>query len=257
MFARSADGGDWSEILVDRKKPVQRAISLDPAAASGIAGQAALSHTDLELKLSPRGIETPAMRLLLLPKLRALKERSEAGGAKLNMSDLKEVEVSAAVMEHALDLGERLMSNAAGGAALCIDYGYEDTPGRFTCRAIHNHKLLGDLLELPPGEADITADVDFGAIRWAIESAKWKDDRPPSVHGPVSQAKFLQSLGIQYRVQNLLKSKAITSKQAEDLVLGYRRLVASSSEHAEGMGEIYKAMAITSLPKELPPVGFG
>ena len=65
----------------------------------------------------------------------------------------------------------------------------------------------------------------------------------------------------------------MTPKQAEDLVIGYKRLVSneksidinpsddgeteSKDSQISGIGEIYKAMAITSFPKDSsPPVGF-
>ena len=238
----------WAEILVDLKK--QQAISLDPDTQK--------KEPEFEMKLSPGA--TPAMKMLLTPKLESLNDSVSA--------NLKELEISASAMEHTLELGKRLVSNKAGGAALFIDYGYTDLPGRFTCRAIHAHKVLDDLLELT-GAADLTADVDFGALKWAIENNEWTGTAP-TVHGPVSQAKFLQSLGIEFRLQNLLQTTKMTKEQAEDLILGYKRLVSNetfkvdvdegrSGEALEmsGMGDVYKAMAITSFPDpSSAPVGF-
>jgi NADH dehydrogenase [ubiquinone] 1 alpha subcomplex assembly factor 7 len=242
----------WTEILVDLKK--QQAISLDPDAQKN-------KDPEFEMKLSPGA--TPAMKMLLTPKLESLNDSVS--------SNLKEMEISASAMEHTLELGKRLVSNKAGGAVLFIDYGYTDLPGRFTCRAIHAHKVLDDLLELT-GAADLTADVDFGALKWAIENNEWDGDGgAPTVHGPVSQAKFLQSLGIEYRLQNLLKNTKMTKEQAEGLILGYKRLVSSEAFQVDaeadgrsgeglqvsGMGEVYKAMAITSFPEQSSaPVGF-
>lgn len=241
MFVKKSTA--WTEVLVDLEtKPV----SLDPGAKM---------DPKLAMKVSPGA--TPAMRMLLHPKLEAL--------GKEERSQLREVEVSAAAMEHALDLGKRVASCPGGGACLLIDYGYNETPNRFTCRAIHDHEILDDLLALP-GRADLTADVDFGALRWTLERFKWGEEGgppAPAVHGPVSQAKFLQSLGIEYRVKSLLEGGNVTEKQASDLVLGYRRLVGSSEEEIEGgfsgMGEVYKVMAIVARgaeEDEVPPVGF-
>ena len=252
MFVKKSDV--WSEILVDLKE--RKAVSLDPADSNS------RTEPELEMILAPGG--TPAMKFLLSPKLETLDDTFR--------ESVKEIEISASAMEHALDIGERLVSSKAGGAALCIDYGYEKLPGRFTCRAIHNHKVLDDLLELT-GQADLTADVDFSALRWAIEKRFEREDKVPKVHGPISQTKFLQSLGIEYRVQDLLQNTKMTPKQAEDLVIGYKRLVSneksidinpsddgeteSKDSQISGMGEIYKAMAITSFPKDSsPPVGF-
>ena len=100
-------------------------------------------------------------------------------------------------------------------------------------------------------------------LQWVVGGGEEGGPPAPAVHGPVSQAKFLQSLGIEYRVKSLLEGGNVTEKQASDLVLGYRRLVGSSEEEIEGgfsgMGEVYKVMAIVARgaeEDEVPPVGF-
>lgn len=71
------------------------------------------------------------------------------------------------------------------------------------------------------------------------------------VHGPVSQAHLLLSLGIQARAQ-ALAGAARSEAQARAVAAAYERLV---GEGQEGMGRTYQAMAITQ--RGLPaPVGF-
>ncbi|UPR01496.1 S-adenosyl-L-methionine-dependent methyltransferase [Chloropicon primus] len=231
MFVKK--GAGWTELLVNLEDA--QPVSLDPNAKP--------PEPQFVNMLSPG--ETPAMKMLLKPKLDTLGDATRA--------EIREVEVSASAIEHALDLGERLVSSKGGGAALFMDYGYEELPGRFTCRAIRDHKVLDDLLA---SGADITADVDFGALKWAVENYQW-GEKAPKVFGAVTQAQFLLSCGIGHRVQALLESPGISEKQAQELVQGYTRLVGGSAD--EGMGEVYKAMALVSTPESTEPgvpVGF-
>ncbi len=57
---------------------------------------------------------------------------------------------------------------ASGGAALIIDYGYARAPGRPTFQALQNHRIANPLAA--PGQADLSALVDFGALVQAVES---------------------------------------------------------------------------------------
>ena len=52
---------------------------------------------------------------------------------------------------------------AHGGAALLVDYG-QDAPYAASLQAIARHTFVG-LLETP-GAADLSARVDFSALRW-------------------------------------------------------------------------------------------
>jgi len=230
MFVKKSAA--WTELLVDLDD--RKAVSLDP--------EAKVPDPEFVMKLSPGA--TPSMKLLLHPRLEALDEDTRG--------EIREIEVSGSVIEHTLAVSNRLAASKGGGAALFIDYGYDDLPGKFTCRAIRDHKLLDDLLAPC---ADLTADVDFSLIRSVVE----KMERAPAVFGPISQSRFLQSLGIGYRAQALLETPGISEKQAEDLVEGYKRLVGGAD--VDGMGEIYKAMALVALPESAegkagPPVGF-
>jgi NADH dehydrogenase [ubiquinone] 1 alpha subcomplex assembly factor 7 len=94
------------------------------------------------------------------------------------------------------------------------------------------------------GSADLSAWVDFSALRQAAEDS----GAAAKVHGPVSQAHLLHSLGITARLEQL--KQAGTPGQAQALQQQYERLV---GEGAEGMGTTYQAMAIVQAGLPAPP----
>jgi NADH dehydrogenase [ubiquinone] 1 alpha subcomplex assembly factor 7 len=79
----------------------------------------------------------------------------------------------------------------APGRVLLIDYGYLRPEGADTLQALQRHKKV-DPLDAP-GEADLTAHVDFARVAELAENAGL------AVHGPLSQAQFLRALGIDMR----------------------------------------------------------
>ena len=127
-----------------------------------------------------------------------------------------------------------------GGVGLVIDYGYQESPWETTLQAVKSHQYHSVLEDI--GEADITAHVDFGALKNAAEQ------EGVQVHGAISQSRFLQSLGIEERARILLKN-ADKAQQA-DILSRIERLV-----HPDQMGELFKVMALAS-PTQPVPVGF-
>jgi NADH dehydrogenase [ubiquinone] 1 alpha subcomplex assembly factor 7 len=126
------------------------------------------------------------------------------------------------------------------GAALFVDYGHDgDAPGA-TLAAIRQHRAAGILDR--PGEADLSAHVDFAALRAAASAAG------AIVHGPVAQGEFLRALGAEARLGALLRHA--TAAQCDALASGLRRLI----DPAE-MGTLFQAMALTS-PGLPAPAGF-
>ena len=86
-------------------------------------------------------------------------------------------------MPVALELGRRIARS--GGAALIIDYGHAQDAFGDTLQAVRDHAFADPLAE--PGEADLTAHVDFAALaaRRATSTAR-------ASHGPVAQGEFLR-----------------------------------------------------------------
>lgn len=147
------------------------------------------------------------------------------------------LEVSPASQAVATLLGERMAR--APGAALVIDYGHaRSSPGE-TLQAVHGHDTASVIEN--PGENDITAHVDFAALRRAMASAGAR------VFGPMTQRDFLMAMGLETRL-GILSRKA-TPEQRRDLELAAERVAGP-----EQMGHLFKVLAATSpdLPSPHP-----
>jgi NADH dehydrogenase [ubiquinone] 1 alpha subcomplex assembly factor 7 len=118
------------------------------------------------------------------------------------------------------------------GAALIIDYGHLRSDAGDTFQAIARHSYADPLKN--PGQADLTAHVDFQALVRAVENIGAR------AHGPVPQGDFLRRLGIETRAVSLM-AKA-THEVSEDIAGALRRLVDSG---AGGMGQMFKVLAIS------------
>ncbi len=118
------------------------------------------------------------------------------------------------------------------GAALIIDYGHLRSDAGDTFQAIARHHFTDPLKD--PGEADVTAHVDFQALARAAE------DLGAAVHGPVPQGDFLKRLGIETRAISLM-AKA-TPEVSSDIAGALKRLVGGGSS---GMGQLFKVLAIS------------
>jgi SAM-dependent MidA family methyltransferase len=113
----------------------------------------------------------------------------------------------------------RFAARAAGlldrGWGIFVDYGeaaadlFHPLRRRGTLRAFHRHRLTHEILDRP-GEQDLTAHVDFTAVRRAAAETGW------TIAGQVSQAHFLLALGAleDYEAQDLPRREAL-----KDLVL--------------------------------------
>ncbi|KAG0166109.1 NADH dehydrogenase [ubiquinone] complex I, assembly factor 7 [Apophysomyces sp. BC1034] len=131
-----------------------------------------------------------------------------------------------------------------GGAGLIVDYGQDYVQGD-TLRAIRKHRIVHPMSD--PGSADLSADVDFAFLKQVIAK-----ESSVTSYGPVTQSQFLQSLGIQTRLEMLLKN-AKSHESRSNIVKGFQRLL----DPAE-MGRIYKVLAFAKeTSKTAEPVGFG
>jgi NADH dehydrogenase [ubiquinone] 1 alpha subcomplex assembly factor 7 len=117
------------------------------------------------------------------------------------------------------------------GAALIFDYGYARSQPGDTLQAVRRHAFHPPLSD--PGQADLTAHVDFEALKRAAEK------EGAGVCGPLDQGVFLARLGIEERTRRL--AAAAKPGQATLLVTGTRRLIAPSE-----MGTLFKALALVS-----------
>lgn len=139
-------------------------------------------------------------------------------------------------------VAERL--NVSKGCMLICDYGFEgDDHDRDTFRAFQHHKIQPPLDQ--PGEADLTADVDFGYLKKHLQGKA-------TIFGPVDQKDFLVRCGIETRLKALMKNAE--KHEQEQLVSGAKMLI-------EDMGTKFKFLSIFSRSANLlfegdPPAGF-
>lgn len=135
------------------------------------------------------------------------------------------------------------------GAAIILDYGPADVIPTNSLRGIREHKRVSPLSS--PGLVDLSADVDFIALAEAAIGAS----PGVEVHGPVEQGAFLLSMGIKERAEVLMKGLDSDEEKKKRLESSWKRLV---DRHRDGMGRVYKAMAIVpeSGGSRKPP-GFG
>ena len=132
---------------------------------------------------------------------------------------------------------------AQAGAALIIDYGHVRSDAGDTFQAIARHSFADPLKN--PGQADVTAHVDFQALARAAE------DIGARVHGPVPQGDFLKSIGIETRAVTLM-AKA-SHEVSEDISSALKRLTDSGRG---GMGSMFKVLAV-SQPSLTSLAGLG
>jgi len=118
------------------------------------------------------------------------------------------------------------------GAALIVDYGHLRSDAGDTFQAIARHSFADPLKN--PGQADVTAHVDFQALSRAAE------DVGARVHGPVTQGEFLKRLGIETRAVTLM-GKA-SAEVSADISAALKRLTDSGRG---GMGSMFKVLAVT------------
>ena len=146
-------------------------------------------------------------------------------------SDLVETcETGAALMNQ---IGAHIA--AEGGAALIIDYGDWRSLGD-TLQALARHQPVNPLTD--PGDADLTAHVDFEALAEAAAPARHSRVTPQGV--------FLERLGITQRAQNLAQS--LNGKALEVHIAAHRRLT-----HPAEMGNLFKVMAVYADGQQVPP----
>lgn len=128
-----------------------------------------------------------------------------------------------------------------GGAGLFLDYGHGKSACGDTFQALRNHEYVAVLDR--PGTADLTTHVDFEAL---LDSAASGGSLG---FGTVTQGQFLSALGIEHRVDTLVRKAS--PAQAATIRSGARRLI----EPAE-MGTLFKVVAIAAPGVDALP-GFG
>ena len=207
--------------------PIRQYVQKDPfAGAKGFHERMVTldEHGELGFGLNPAPIATPAQEDLPLAHKEA------------RTDDL--IELCPAFSDLCDQLSERFSVHS--GRALFIDYGPETTEFGDTLQALKRHKKI-DVFAMP-GESDLTARVDFSALKHKAHKAGL------SATQSVTQQKFLSKLGIEMRAVALSRSAndADTAKIARQLA----RLTDSDQ-----MGTLFKAICLQSSTLPLP-LGF-
>ncbi|MEX0280838.1 MAG: class I SAM-dependent methyltransferase [Arenibacterium sp.] len=161
-----------------------------------------------------------------VPALDHRLEDTEAG-------DIVEINVQAAGI--AESVGSRIAGQ--GGVALLIDYGDWRTLGD-TFQALRNHQTVAPLAE--PGEADLTAHVDFEAVAVAAKAGGACFTRL------TPQGVFLERLGITARARALFEQADEAGQ--EQVIAAHRRLT-----HGDEMGNLFKVMGLYPDGAQPPP----
>ena len=147
------------------------------------------------------------------------------------------IETSPAAAAIMSELADRLV--AQGGAALVIDYGGLEHRAGSSLQALKAHKKVDPLAM--PGQADITAHVDFEMLGQVAKRQGAK------LMGTVMQGDWLTSLGIETRAEALQRKEptqaAVVARQKDRLI--------SESE----MGLLFKVMGVAA-PDWPDGVGF-
>ncbi|MDH3738970.1 MAG: SAM-dependent methyltransferase, partial [Alphaproteobacteria bacterium] len=147
-------------------------------------------------------------------------------------------ESSPATLQIAHEIGRRVRSHSS--AALIIDYGYAGPAVGDTLQAVHRHEYAAVLEQ--PGQADLTAHVDFGALAASALAAG------AGCWGEIGQGEFLRRLGIETRAATLMAEA--TPAQRIDIETAFKRLI-----DADQMGTLFKVLAIGPRTAG-PPAGF-
>ncbi len=126
-----------------------------------------------------------------------------------------------------------------GGAALFIDYGHDAPRDGSTLQALREHRMV-DPFALP-GEADLTAHVDFATLAPIAQSrgCRWL--------GTVAQGRWLRELGIEARADALSR---VAPQHADAIASARDRLIGEGQ-----MGLLFKVMGLAS-PNWPDGVGF-
>jgi len=118
------------------------------------------------------------------------------------------------------------------GGLLIIDYGFFEDNMKNTLQSLYKHKSNNFLMNI--GEADITHHVNFNLIEKLAKKNKLQ------VSLKTNQKKFLVSLGIKYRAEQIAKNLPFSKKA--DIFYRLDRLINENK-----MGNLFKVIFLTKI----------
>jgi NADH dehydrogenase [ubiquinone] 1 alpha subcomplex assembly factor 7 len=148
--------------------------------------------------------------------------------ARRNASDGTIIETCPGAAATVFEIAGRLLEQ--GGAALLIDYGHDALREGSSLQALREHRMVDPFAM--PGEADLTAHVDFATLATIAQSrgVKWL--------GTVPQGRWLRELGIETRADSLA---AYAPQHASAIHSAKDRLIGEGQ-----MGLLFKVMGLAA-----------
>lgn len=237
QFEKTEKG--WRECLVDYVLPQDQSTK-DNEGKLSLPSQTVIKTSDLE---TPKDVK---FHVTIAPKKTTAAYLPQNSPRHNALPVGSRVEISPETLTYSKKIRDIITSNQKKqGAALFVDYGPAETIPINTFRGIRDHKIVSPFEK--PGSVDLSADVDFGAIKELMLNLGGV-----AVHGPVEQGDWLNELGMGYRAQMLMETVK-TEEERDKIKKSYLRLV---EKGGSGMGKIYKFMGIVPEDgKKL--VGFG
>ncbi|QUC22141.1 uncharacterized protein UV8b_06382 [Ustilaginoidea virens] len=232
---------EWREMMVSPVNPAAIPAAQARSKADGCSHEA---PDEFQLILSSKPTRHSRYLPETSPRYRKLKQ---APGSVIEICP--DASLYAAEFARRIGGSALFQKPTPSGAALILDYGTSDTIPVNSLRGIRNHKLVSPFSA--PGMVDLSADVDFTAV---AEAATRASDGV-EVHGPVSQADFLERMGVRERADVLVRAARAKNAPVDAIEKSWKRLV---DRGPNGMGKTYKALAI--LPENngsRRPAGFG
>jgi SAM-dependent MidA family methyltransferase len=168
-----------------------------------------------------------------------LTDAAPVAALALRLADTKDgdlVELCAPASAIAGEIGRRIASQ--GGVALIVDYGGWGGTGD-TFQAVRGHRKVDPLAT--PGDADLTAHVDFAALAAAAA--------PAAATAMIPQGVLLERLGLAARAEALRRAAPDPTVRSA-IAAAHRRLT-----HPDEMGSLFQALALHA-PGTPPPPGF-
>ncbi len=165
--------------------------------------------------------------------------RADLAARMATTQDGDMVETCAPARPIMADIAARIA--ARGGAALIVDYGHLGGTGD-SFQAVRGHQKEHPLAN--PGQADLTAQVDFAPLIQTARAAGCV------ATGPVPQGVFLERLGITPRAQALARN--LQGAALDTHIAAHRRLT-----HPAEMGSLFQVVGLTPVGQPLLAGTFG
>lgn len=154
-----------------------------------------------------------------------------------------DIEISPESHSYIYEMAKIVQSNEIG-AGLVIDYGTTTIPIN-SLRGIKDHKFVNPLSEV--GEVDLSIDVDFSSLSEILKDLKFETY-------VTEQGDFLNSMGLGYRIDQLMSKFVDNEEMKKKLSSSYKRL---TGKGLGDMGKIYKVLGYyDSRYKDITPSGF-